>query len=414
MSEAQFNFWGREICEVELLALVQNNGRHLQTKGRRVLIQSASPFDRLIWLLGVLYDGGIPVLDEARLLDPLQFALTLSGEISFSDLSITDPKSCRGKILHAEGEIVFTTSGSTGEPNQVVKAVKGLLAEVEQLQALYELHEGGVIVSLVGPLHIYGFLHGILLPLEVGCAGHLVDPLHFEIPKSIPPVVSLLITVPALWGFAKGFFERGEVEVMVTSAGVFGNDRAGELSALERAPKKSYEIFGSTETGGVGYRTLSPFEESFTCFRGIELESESTGTIVKSPFLSPSRSVLIADKLNISDNKRFRFLGRSDRIVKYSGLRVSLSVMEERIEELAGFPVKCLFIEDFKRPQGGHLIAIIASPEIIDLPRLGRSFREKFDSPFPSHYANLVEFPTDENGKVTKAALLRSIGWVSS
>jgi long-chain acyl-CoA synthetase len=157
---------------------------------------------------------------------------------------------CHGLEAYS-ASLTFRTSGSTGTPKPCVYSLQSLWQEVEELAAL---HAGCTrIVSTVPSHHIYGFLHTILLPLRLGrpvLDARGMTPLQLS--KKLEPG-DLLISFPDWWRMAarSGARFAGSIEG-VTSTAPCPADL--HLTLLESGIARLTDIFGSSETGGIGWR----------------------------------------------------------------------------------------------------------------------------------------------------------------
>lgn len=147
--------------------------------------------------------------------------------------------------------MTFFTSGSTGDPKPTTHDFNLHVQEVEALASVFSDRKR--VISFVPRHHIYGFLFSILLPKVLQ-----VDVL-WEAPLPAPGLVKqlkegdLVVAFPLLWGKLREMdlsFRDGIHGV--TSTGPCPPETIATLkgNGLERM----YEIYGSSETGGVGYR----------------------------------------------------------------------------------------------------------------------------------------------------------------
>lgn len=151
-----------------------------------------------------------------------------------------------------EKQITFFTSGSTGEPKPTTHDYRLLEQEVHALAAIFSNRKR--IVSFVPRHHIYGFLFSILLPKALNCD------VCWEVPLPTPGLIhslgqgDLIVAFPLLWKKFSEMEVRFNSDVNgVTSTGpcpadVINNLRSNGLGEM-------YEVYGSSETGGIGYRT---------------------------------------------------------------------------------------------------------------------------------------------------------------
>src|SRR5690606_706193 len=128
-----------------------------------------------------------------------------------------------------------------------------------------------------------------------------------------------------------------------------GGKKEEEFIELTRGGKTiGWEVWGSTETGGVGYRQLGKKRPSeFVLFDGIKLDEDGEGIAVTTPFHHPpSHVVRLADRFSITDDG-FIHEGRLDRIFKWGGSRYSLTEVERQLADILGHgDVRCVFEAD--------------------------------------------------------------------
>ncbi|MCX6128549.1 MAG: AMP-binding protein [Proteobacteria bacterium] len=257
---------------------------------------------------------------------------------------------------------ILCTSGSMGQPKLIPKYGRGLLAEIADLQCLYQLQREHGLVSLVSPLHIYGLLHSFLLPMQTGSRVIFAE---FEaglyhIPALKSESVDLLIAVPATWSLVKVILQQQAIATLVMSGAAFGESRQSELMQLDPAPERTYEILGSTETGGIAYRRLDQGACDFHLMPSVEIVPRAGAQLLFSSYIWPAQSCLLSDRLEQQSNGQYRHLGRADRIFKYSGQRYALAAIEQALMEcLSVRSVICHFYEDTRIAQGGQLKAFV-------------------------------------------------------
>ena len=241
---------------------------------------------------------------------------------------------------------VLFTSGTTGEAQRIGKAVRHLEDEVAVLEERFGAQLGGDarILATVAPQHLYGLLFRVLWPIASGRAFLRSAVLHPEelAPHSGGDAPFAVVTTPVT---LRHLVERGELSQRRASCrAVFssGGPLAAELAqrtarALGSAP---FEVYGSTETGGVAVRQQHSGDEPWQPLRGVVAESDpATGCLaIRSPFVSagergaagPERFVT-GDRAAFTDTGEFHLLGRADRVIKVGEKRLSLPDMEERL-----------------------------------------------------------------------------------
>jgi 4-coumarate--CoA ligase (photoactive yellow protein activation family) len=223
-----------------------------------------------------------------------------------------------GLCAGAEGAapLTFRTSGSSGSPRRCTHALDLLWQETAALARL--LPGRRRILSLVPSHHIYGFLFTVLLPRALGIAEVL------DLRTATPATVlreagpgDLLVAHPGWW------------EQLARLAPRFAEDVAGVSStapcpdplarALADAGLRLLQVYGSSETAGVGWReqavapfTLLPYwsrtEDAAWLARTL-----AEGTVTNYP---------LQDTLAWDDARHFRPAGRIDAAVQVGGVNV--------------------------------------------------------------------------------------------
>jgi len=164
---------------------------------------------------------------------------------------------------HCDDLIGFRTSGSTGVPKATVHELAELEEEASLLAALFQGRRR--LVVMVPHHHIYGFLFGILLPHNLGVPA--IDRAGAA-PLGLAGLLEpgdLIIGFPDFW--------RSFVHVLpMRGLGVL-TDVHGTTSTAPCPPELAWavadvglerlvQIYGSTETGGFGWRDTAdgPFQ----------------------------------------------------------------------------------------------------------------------------------------------------------
>ncbi len=212
--------------------------------------------------------------------------------------------------------LTFRTSGSSGSPKRCTHALAMLWQEAGELARL--LPGRRRILSLVPSHHIYGFLFTVLLPRALGI--ELVLDLRTATPATVLREArpgDLIVAHPGWWEQAARLEPR------------FGDDVVGSSStapcpdplarALADAGLRLLQVYGSSETAGVGWRfdaggafRLLPWW-SRTDSEGELARVQPDGSTVRYP---------LQDRLEWTDARCFRPAGRIDGAVQVGGVNV--------------------------------------------------------------------------------------------
>lgn len=229
--------------------------------------------------------------------------------------------------------LILSTSGSTGAPLRVVKRLAQLDAEVDALEQCFGDRLGDcAIAATVSHQHIYGLLFRLLWPLA---SGRPFEPHKHAYLETVAPRLQAgplaLVASPAhLKRIPAGLDwnpQGRRLHAVFSSGGPLPLDAAlAATAALGQAP---IEVYGSTETGGIGWRQQRAADTPFQALPGVDIDPQEDARLrVRSPHLSARDWLLLADRGVVASDGRLHLLGRDDRIVKVEEKRVSLNAIE--------------------------------------------------------------------------------------
>lgn len=236
--------------------------------------------------------------------------------------------------------IIFYTSGSTGEAKQIPRSLGQLLAEVNTLQTAFDWQKPFTMLASVSHQHIYGLLFKLLLPLSLGQSFYREQVVYPEYLEDVQKFIfekgidQYLITSPALLKRCIGQF------AFVKAKQIFSSGGRLESGIRQYYSQHIVEVLGSTETGGIATRY-----EDDSCWRtmaDVEIRvDESQQLWVKTAHAyqcyeqdgGQNDWIATGDLAEILPDG-FQLLGRADRIVKLEEKRISLNAVEQAIDRL--------------------------------------------------------------------------------
>lgn len=217
--------------------------------------------------------------------------------------------------------LAFHSSGSTGTPKVVQHPLEFLVEEVEAHAAHSLVERPGRVVALVPPHHIFGFLFTVLLPARLGVP---VLDLASRGPGALSRELragDLIVGTPHIFGRVLTLLSGKPVAAHALSSTA---PAPPELwTAVARAGLGALtEIFGASETGGVGHR------------------ADPDAPFRLMPYLEPGNpprrrgaAIALQDHLRWSeDGRAFTVHGRHDRSVQIAGHTVSLNAVVAALE----------------------------------------------------------------------------------
>lgn len=291
--------------------------------------------------------------------------------------------------MGADARLTFETSGSIGAPKRIVQARAALESEVAALrEGPLRNHRASVrILSSVPLHHIYGFLWGVLLPMRSGWTVHDLPPgAAGAILREAQPG-DLVLATPFTW-------DRVAALGRQVPAGVTGISSGGPSTGATWAAGASaglmgmIEVYGSTETGGLGWRTSgnAPYRLMPDITRDrTGLRRAGTGPLP------------VQDNLVWTDPGAFLVEGRLDTTVQVAGVNVDLDALQRLIAAQPGVA------EAAVRPDGDRLKAFIATegqPEPALEDRLREAMLVLPPPSRPVRYAFGPKLPRTATGKL--------------
>lgn len=243
--------------------------------------------------------------------------------------------------LPTETACIFFTSGTTGEPTGALKSRSNLEKELEVLVKLFSSENFERVIVTVPLIHIYGFLAGVLLPKALNADVILKEEfLPHELLELSEGKKTLCITNPV---FLK-VLNKLKIEEQYPNITFLSSTGKLDTKTAQELPQKLscniYQLFGSTETGGIAYKQND--EELWQPLQHVHIDKEDECLSIRSPFISEyliekeltkvTQPFVTTDLVEIQDG-RFKLLGRKSEIIKISGKRISLLEVERLLEE---------------------------------------------------------------------------------
>ena len=311
--------------------------------------------------------------------------------------------------LDARATVVFHTSGTTGEPTAHARPLAALIEEARALELAFGAVAGARAVSGTVPhAFIYGALFRVVWPLVSGRRFD-ADPLT-ELGAAAGTEGRLLVSSPSFLGRLEADLPSAPAESLLvfSSGSALPPDVARSLGGRGWMLR---EVYGSTESGGVAWRDGE--EAAWTPLPGVSVVVDNEGLEVRSPH-APGGRARLSDRAEMLPDGRFRLLGRSDRIAKVEGRRVSLGALEAVILSHPDVAEAAVFPGD----DGGRLAVLVVPRRDaagVDLDGLVADLRARLAAEndltvVPRRWRFAPEMPVDARGKRSLAILRAAAG----
>ena len=244
--------------------------------------------------------------------------------------SLQDHAALPPAALDPSVTLVLCTSGSSGTPKPLSKQWRQLAAEVQALQQQWPDSSAPVLGS-VSAQHMYGLPFRVLWPL---CSGRQIDRRQRLYPEELQQASLRYpsftwIASPALLRRLGQRLDWTQLRGRLTRIHSSGGALPPEVSDdIERGlGLRPTEIYGSSETGAVAWRTGSA---DWQPLPGAVVSLNADGALcVQSPWVHAA-DAQTSDGAQLTTGG-FQLLGRLDRIVKIEEKRISLPMLEQAL-----------------------------------------------------------------------------------
>lgn len=309
----------------------------------------------------------------------------------------------------ADIKLTLFTSGSSGIPKAIVKTLDLLDNEIAQLEAIWgpQLQQSH-ICSTVSHQHIYGLLFRVLWPL---CCGRSFDCFNLDYPEQVVTQAApnkALISSPALLKRLQTNTSSMSYNAIFSSGGPLSFVAAQHCQQLFGT--YPFEVFGSTETGGIGYRQQQQSTTPWQRFDVVNITLNAEQCLkICSPFVDPQHWYQTCDHCELIDNDHFELKGRTDRVIKIEEKRISLTEIEQRLCQLPWIDEAAVL--PLEQQQRLHIAAVITltAQGIEQLDKIGKGkfwllLRQQLRQwiepiAIPRRFRPIAEIPLNSQGK---------------
>jgi acyl-coenzyme A synthetase/AMP-(fatty) acid ligase len=373
---------------------------------RKVLYSASKEFIRNGGLVQSLLNQESPILVDPTspiLLSPTDFS---QGNVNYSDTP--------SHKLPKAYDLSFATSGSSGIPKIIAKTQREINSEIAFLLLhLNQFYYSKIkkkpsdtlfLVSI--PLcYIYGFLWGYVLPQKLGARAIDASSLS-EIGKKLNGFpVDIWITVPSQLEAILKFFDpkihQTKPSLIVSSGSRLNTVTARKIQELFSC--EIWEIYGSTETGGIGLR-LPTESETIEIFPVIKPKLIDRTLAIASPFIHPElldeNGFFTTEDLGELNENRFLYLGRKDRMIKVHEKRIHLDLVEKELKSTGLFEDAMAI--GYNDQDGTKIGALLVLKKSITLPFSlpdANSWRMIPKFLVPNEWIIVEKLPSLRNGK---------------
>ena len=299
--------------------------------------------------------------------------------------------------------VILFTSGSEGLPKAVLLSHKNLLANALQIHLAVPFNARDVLLNALPMFHSFGLTVGTILPMLNGVKTYFYpSPLHYRI---IPEVAydvqatAILGTDTFLYGYGR---MANPYDFFPIRFAVVGGEKLKERTAelwIQKFGVRIFEGYGTTETspvlsvntpmfykqGTVG-RFLSRIEYRLVPVKGIDEGGQllvKADSVMQGYILPSSPNKLqkadewydTGDIVSVDNDGFVQICGRVKRFAKIGGEMVSLSAVEQLIDDLYSDAKQGIIaVSDEKK---GEKLVLVTSAENANCSQIAQYFKDK-------------------------------------
>lgn len=386
-------------------------------------IDMQDSFNFVAGLLALLYAGKQPILLSSmhRELSPYYQAI-LTDHITNNNHFLADQNIVNINQLTFSNKInqqinlpgnfqsntlTIFTSGSTGLPKPIIKTLAQLEEESEILTNYFGNLSNQLFIGSVSHEHMYGLTFKIMLALtnQVPFVCEMITYQEQILKYNDKNII--YITTPSIIKNLDSHLEKINCNKVISAGGALNYQTAQLcLKCLNVLP---HEIYGSTETGIIASRQQYYSNTPWQLFPHSKLIVHNDQVNLISPLINQQE--ILNDKIELIDEKRFYLNGRTDKIVKISEKRVSLTYIEQQLNQLAEIEqTTVIALEQTNRTILAAVIILSAvgrqKYQQLGHFQLTQYFRQQLKDKLslvtiPKKWRFIKELPTNQLGKTT-------------
>jgi len=312
------------------------------------------------------------------------------------------------QYLDGQSEFVFSTSGSTGAPKTIRVSREHLAISAQNTLNYLNIQSESAALLCINPQFTGGrmmLVRAIERKMDIWVQNpsglpDLKGDQEYDLVAMVPPQVKNLIN------------QEGGAEQLTKCKHLLigGAPMDGALEAkLRTIPTAIYHTFGMTET--LSHFALKPLSganasTSYQLLPGYSITQNEHQCLVVSGPVTDGKVITTHDVVEILDDQRFIWLGRSDQIINSGGFKIYPQKVESSFQKLFDAPCHLLARKD--RQWGQQAVLMVESTTLT--PEKIKSLQQELGKhlhPYevPKKIVPIAQFPRTPNGKTDLAAL---------
>ena len=369
----------------------------LKSDKENVVLFGDSNFDFMINFFGAVFaEKNIFLLTDKARLKQLDIDYILPE--NFEEFDVENYKF--PTVNPKEISVILFTSGSTSSPKKFKKSLYNIIAESNDIyeQFYKDYPQGTTVAATTNPAHMFSLTFYFILPFTFR---FIIDTDRVNFPEELDLRENyILISTPAFLDRIIDYKMKNYPEIIFTA----GSKLKKKTFEIFEKNSKVVDIYGSTETSTIAYRTDSS-EEKLTLVNHVKLDTSADIITVSSEYFLED-FLTIADAYEMVGENQFVLKNRTDRIVKIMEKRVLLSEIESILN-------KHEFVkENYCLKYGDNLASAVVLTQKgmeffikngkLKIVQEIKNFGKNFSEILPKKWKFIPEIPTTQTGKIDK------------
>jgi O-succinylbenzoic acid--CoA ligase len=337
-------------------------------------------------------------LDYNNAAELLNFAMKLQDEGADHEASIGE---FIEQWLGDSTTITVQTSGSTGEPKQIVLQKEHMINSAKATCTFFKLGPQTTALLCLSADYIAGKMM-LVRSIVMGWNLHVVAP-EADALTQYDNEYDFVAMVP--YQVHHTFDALAKVKKLIIGGGAISPALEAKLQTI---PTESFATYGMTETcSHVAVRRLNGPAKSdgYTAMQDVEFNIDNRGCLViDAPFIT-EEPVVTNDMVQLNSSHSFEWLGRFDNVINSGGLKLFPETIEEKLASFIETPFVITSEKD--EALGERIVLIVENNDTTTVPNYSEAFSSLDSFERPKRMYSISKFPYTETGKIKRTEVMQ-------
>jgi O-succinylbenzoic acid--CoA ligase len=330
----------------------------------------------------------------------LAYLTQLKADTDFQSKAIAFLK----EFYSGKKHFVLQTSGTTGEPREIVVSRDKLIASARATAAFLHLAKGQTALLCL-PIDFVAGKMMLVRAAVIGLDLLLINPAIHALEKLNEPI-GFAALIPAQLAFGVKSNKLNLIKKIIIGGLSVDKKLEFELAAFDA---EMYETFGMTESlSHFAMRKITPVREDvFTCLPNVKIATDSSNQLIVHCPWAIENELHTKDIVNITAENTFKWIARADNVINSGGVKLYPEEIERKIANVMDM---AFFISSVKDEQFGQRIMLVLESEkpqeINDTELLYKLSKVLTKREMPIKICYVAQFVKTQSNKINRAQTL--------